>query len=135
MLRRKSEKEEQYHDNRIKIKISLYISILFVFLFFGIFHYSTKSKNNESKIKKIAEETEYKKIKYYERIENIISKKSNVYIKNIFVENELTFRGNSNDRNIELNKIYYGFVYLNYITLLDEEILSNNKNVEADPAR
>lgn len=131
ILRRKSEKEEQYHDNRIKIKISLYISILFVFLFFGVFHYSTKSKNNESKIKKTAEEIEYKKIKYYERIENIISKKSNVYIKNIFVENELTFRGNPNDRNIELNKIYYGFVYLNYITLLDEEILSNNKNVQS----
>lgn len=125
-MEKTNNKERQEEEHKIKIKIGISISFIFLFLFFGIFYYSIESKK-ETKNKL---EKEFEKKKYFEKIENIISKKSNVYIKNLFVENELTFRGNLNDKKIELNKIYYGFVYLNYITLLNEEILSDNKNLE-----
>lgn len=125
-MEKTNNKERQEEKHKIKIKIGISISFIFLFLFFGIFYYSIESKK-ETKNKL---EKEFEKKKYFEKIENIISKKSNVYIKNLFVENELTFRGNLNDKKIELNKIYYGFVYLNYITVLNEEILSDNKNLE-----
>lgn len=113
-------------ENKTKIKIGIYISSFFIFLFLVIFSYSVEGSKKEKK--------EYKnsnrKKQNYEKIETILSKKSNIYIKNVFIENELGPIKNFKDKKIELNKIYYGFVYLNYITLLNEEILTDNKNLE-----
>jgi hypothetical protein len=118
--------KKESHETEHKAKISIYISCFFVFLFFGIFYYSIE-KNKKTNLNN---ELENNQNKNYETINDIIHKKSNIYIKNLIAENELTFRGNKKERQLELNKIYYGFVYLNYVTLLNEEIFNNKKMLE-----